>query len=236
MRLSMFRPLVGAAVMALGTSTLVIACDLGVDYPFGPPGFGGAPAPVFDAGAPREHPDTCDVDEGDSCFGPTADACETKKHANPTCNGSLDCTGSVWKRRPAARSTCASECPAAYGEDQPEACAIPNAGTLICEYFEGTCGCAPVLPVDADAGDAGDAGEDAEDAGESDGGETDAGSLRRYEWRCIKAEAGCPRMRPVIGSDCVRPMTCDYGDCLFEDGIRMRCYSGTWSSEKRCEL
>ena len=57
----------------------------------------------------------------------------------------------------------------------------------------------------------------------------DAGKL--YEWRCIHADqdAGCPRKRPRIGAECVRPLSCDYGTCVFEDGVVMDCYSGYWA-------
>jgi len=232
MRMTTIRGLAGAA---LATSSLVIACDLGNDFSFVRPGFPGARGAAVDAGSVREPPDPCDVAEGERCSFSKTDVCETKEHANPACNESLHCDNDRWRRRPAERSTCAIDCPSQYVDDLPDACAAPNAGTLMCEYPEGTCGCAPIHPLDADAGDGGDesdAGEHGE--GTPDGGDVDAGPTL-YEWTCVPAARGCPRTRPRAGSACVRPMTCDYGACLFEDGVAMDCDGGTWQPQPRCE-
>jgi len=142
----------------------------------------------------------------------------------------MECS-TIWQAVPAERDACADTCPSAYVTELPDGCAIPNAGTLLCEYPEGTCGCAPIRPIEPDM-DGGDGGQDL-DAGDVDAGDVDAGPTV-YEWRCITPEAGCPRTRPAIGTECVRPMRCDYGDCLFEDGVTMRCYSGHWQAERRC--
>ncbi len=225
-----------AGATALATSSLVVACNLGDDFSLVTPGFPGSAGGFLDAGVPTEQPSICDVGEGDGCSFAGIETCEMKEHANPACNPTLHCERSTWQRKPPTKSSCASACPESYVVDPDTSssrCALPNAQTLICEYPEGTCGCAPVRPVEHDAGDAGDAGEEPADAGESDAGDVDAGSTV-YAWRCVRPEAGCPRMRPRIGTECVRPMTCDYGDCLFEDGVTMRCYSGSWVSETRC--
>jgi hypothetical protein len=220
------------------SSALLLACNLGDDYYPSSGGFGGVPgrATPFDAGS-ADTPGACDqADEGSSCFNfsPSENisaSCEHKKLANPACNATLRCLGNEWTRAAPERSLCATECPTAYVAEMPDGgCAIPNAGTLICEYPEGTCGCAPIRAVDPDAGEGG-AGEPDEDAGESD---ADAGPTV-YEWRCVTPAAGCPRTRPRIGDDCVLPMSCDYGDCLFDDGVTLGCYDHHWQVEWRCE-
>lgn len=232
MRMRAFR---WTVLTAIAISSLVVACDLGDDLLFPPtPGFGGTGA-FFDAGSRSNPKSACDdITEGARCFASQATACEAKEHANLACNSVMRCSASAWRRTPPERDECAAECPSAYVAERPDACAFPNAGTLVCEYPEGTCGCAPVRPVKPDAGDGADGGDDSTDAGETDAGEADAGPVV-YEWRCVTPEAGCPRTRPAVGTECVRPMSCDYGDCVFEDGVRMRCYSGDWATEKRCD-
>jgi len=239
MRLKAFR---WTALGTIATSSIVVACNLGDGAYFSGGGFAGSSGAVFDAGSSAFARSTCDeITEGVACATSEIDTCETKVHANLACNRALRCTSSRrWSSTAPERDACASDCPSAFVADPPDACAIPNAGTLICEYPEGTCGCAPVRPVEHDAGDAGDAGAGtgtggpgAEDAGEFDGGDVDAGPTT-YEWRCVTPEAGCPRTRPPVGTACVRPMACDYGDCLFDDGVTMHCYSRHWVSEKRC--
>ncbi|MDF2691952.1 MAG: hypothetical protein K0S65_335 [Labilithrix sp.] len=234
------RRVAGSWLLRLAASSaLLLACNLGDDYYPSPGGFGGIPGrgPVFDAGS-ADTPRTCDgAREGSACFNSSTRAsftgsCEDKKLANPACNATLRCLGNEWTRGVPQRSACATGCPAAYVAEMPDgSCAIPRANTLICEYPEGTCGCAPVRAVDWDAGDGG-SGEPDEDAGESDAG--DAGPTA-YEWRCVTPAAGCPRKRPRIGDDCVLPMSCDYGDCLFDDGVTMHCYDQHWRADRRCD-
>jgi hypothetical protein len=48
-------------------------------------------------------------------------------------------------------------------------------------------------------------------------------------WKCVSAEEECPKARPHVGAPCVRPMTCDYGSCLFE-GNAMECELGFWET------
>ncbi len=170
--------------------------------------------------------------EGTSCAAGPAEGCEQKTLANPRCNVVLTCDYDFSWRTSRELTDCATDCPAAFATEAPSACAGPHSDSRICEYQEGTCGCAPLFaspssdggdagsPVDAAAGDAGDADAD------GDTGNTPIG----YEWRCVTPAAGCPRTRPANGASCVRPMSCDYGECVFRDGVRMDCEEGFWRS------
>jgi hypothetical protein len=163
--------------------------------------------------------------------------CEIGEHPNPLCNLEIVCT-STWEVEHDA-ATCEDECPADLVLEREGACDIPNAKTLRCEYPDQgyTCGCAPVY-TDPDAGDAGP-GEPADDAGEiGDGGIEEPGRIpATYVWRCVQPAPGCPRVRPRFGLQCVRPMTCDYGGCVFEDGWRaglsVECSGGFWKKMER---
>lgn len=242
------RGAIGAALM-IGP---IIGCkDDYYDYPYGVGGgFGGGTS----SGAvyrPDASSELCDnVSEGTDCYRSFDDArCEKGEHPNGNCNPHLGCNDdSVWEWLPPPRAVCAptSACPAAYTESAPDdLCQRPDAISLLCEYDEGTCGCAPVRrpATDDDAGEDADADADAgadADASDADAGATDAGS-RAYEWRCVHPDrdAGCPRRRPREGFACVRPMTCDYGDCVFEDGYRMDCSNRIWvrdpSRSEQCD-
>lgn len=202
-------------------------------------------------------PEICETaKENDSCYGTRASTfCEQGESANANCNAHLVCGDDTWSKDPPQRAICAptSACPSTYTETVPdELCKRPDAISLLCEYDEGTCGCAPVGGVDRGATDfpakkdagakdaGGDASSDAGDAGAKDAGKADAGP-RTYEWKCVQPDrdAGCPRRRPREGIDCVRPINCDYGFCVFEDGYRMDCYSGSWvrdlSRSEQCD-
>jgi hypothetical protein len=217
-------------------SLALVACNLGDDYyPFPPPSFGGGTSsrPVDAGSRSADSVGTCDkAEEGSMCSvtsGSSITFCEVKKLANRACNAVLRCNGGYeWASEIPEKTDCATKCPEAYVADRADACAFPGAGSLICEYPEGTCGCAPVRPV----GDGGDGGDGDASEGSEDAGESDAGTL--YEWRCVKPAVGCPRTRPSIGSDCVVPMRCDYGDCLFEDGLKVYCSDGQWAPASSC--
>ncbi len=219
-----------AAAVVLTISALVGACNLSNDY-YPSPGFGGAPGSFFDAGSRSEPSHACDdPEEGASCYGvdPRSNLCETKVHANEACNARLRCDDYAWSAEPAVKRDCPTDCPSTYVTDLPDGCSAPNAGALLCEYPEGTCGCAPVRPGHADGG--ADGGEDVEDAGGLDGGGD--GGPTVYEWKCVTAEPGCPKTRPRAGAPCARRIECDYGSCVFEDGVAMAC-TGVWSVESR---
>jgi hypothetical protein len=187
------------------------------------------------------------VTEGISCYsgGITATTCEQGASANASCNPHLFCNDEhVWEKEPPQRAVCAGAavCPATYTASAPDdLCKRPDAIGLLCEYDEGTCGCAPVGGIDRSR-----PGFPKKDAGENDASAADAGTAsdagpRTYEWKCIQADrdAGCPRRRPREGIDCVRPLNCDYGYCVFEDGLRMDCYQGSWvrdlSRSEQCD-
>ncbi|MBX3262584.1 MAG: hypothetical protein KF782_23085 [Labilithrix sp.] len=223
-----------AGLTAATACTLLAACNLGSDGTFvSGGGFGGGSRPFTDGGTTSAPRGPCDTAEpGASCYESQQLACEQGDSANMACNAHVRCDSYLWELEPPEKARCATECPPAYVEELPDGCAVENAGTLLCAYPEGTCGCAPVFSDAADAGaDGGEDGQGDEDAGESDAGGVDAGPVA-YTWKCVTPEAGCPRTRPLAGAACVRPLSCDYGDCLFEDGVRMRCYSGHWTVER----
>ncbi len=223
-------------VMGFVGLALLVACDsVTDDVGF----FGGSGGIAFDAGTPATEPLPESICEsaavGQSCAY-TPDECEIGSKANITCNDVLDCNAGRWRLREAG--ACVFDgCAPTFGADpSPGTCDRPNANTLRCEYDEGTCGCAPVRASDLDGGDAGDADlppdplDDGGDAG--DGGST---SQRRYVWKCIAKPEGCPRVRPRVGSECVKPMNCDYGECVFDDGqetgLLLRCSGNFWGRD-----
>ncbi|MBX3200208.1 MAG: hypothetical protein KF850_39605 [Labilithrix sp.] len=171
----------------------------------------GATASLPDASVELEV-DVCELEPGSSCLTATERVCERGAHAAPYCNEVMRCVGSSWERTRAA--ACAATCPAAHDPRAPGACDVANAGTLLCAYPEGTCGCAPAHVEDEDEAD--------------DGGV----SPTRYVWTCVKPAPGCPRTRPRLGARCVTPMECDYGVCVFEHGALVRCASGRWDVER----
>jgi hypothetical protein len=197
---------------AANLAALAFACDDGDFVPT--PGVTSGRAPVsLDAGPFVPPTPPCEAAVvGEACPNDPV-VCETGPDPNPTCNRRIRCGGIAWQDD-VADASCAAGCPAAYDPDRPDACGIPLAGTLRCEYpDEGfTCGCARARKG-ADAGDAADAGN-ASDAG--------------YVWTCVEATATCPSTRPHVGAPCVVPMTCDYGACVFDDGPSMRCLGGFW--------
>lgn len=163
-------------------------------------------------------------------------ACEQGASASSACNTRLLCKKTRWVVDDTERSTsaCAFQCPADYTESAPGLCDAAGIATraTLCEYPDGICGCAPIGGFDLHGADAGDAGD-----GGAEGGSPDAGSIP-YEWRCVKpaptlddptsGETKCPHIRPHEGSECVVPITCDYGFCDFADGVQMGCYAQKW--------
>lgn len=206
----------GAAALVL-----VVACNLdGEDATQPIPGLSTPASPgrtVFDAGVAGPGP-CATAAAGAACTGGAAD-CEIGDHADLRCNLRLTCVARVWRPEPTAGRACETGCPATAEPNRPDGCDGPSPGTVRCAYPDErlTCGCAPRIP---DAGASRDAG--------------DGGVM--YAWTCIETDAGCPRVRPRIGAACVRPMTCDYGACAFDDGVATRCYSGTWIREPRSTL
>jgi hypothetical protein len=249
------------ARIAIGLAFMVgpiLACNDDNEYdPYygggpvsGTSGFGGSSSGTsgYSIDAGKELCET--VKEGTSCYTgrTTATSCEQGESANASCNPHLFCNNRhVWEQEPPQRAVCAGSavCPATYTASAPDdLCKRPDAIGLLCEYDEGTCGCAPVGGVDRSVPDFPwkDAGEnDAGDVRDNDAGTASDAGPRTYEWKCIQADrdAGCPRRRPREGIDCVRPLNCDYGYCVFEDGLRMDCYQGSWvrdlSRSEQCD-
>lgn len=257
------KPRVWPVVLRLGIGLAlmagpIIGCDDDAYYPYY--GFGGGAASSSGSfgsstsgSLGENHVDLCDsVTEGADCYsGRIATSCERGDSANANCNPHLVCsTKGLWTTEAPQRAVCAptTACPTSYTETVPDAlCKRPDAKSLLCEYDEGLCGCAPVggldrgtsgtIPTKKDAG-AKDSGSDSGHALDAGAPPSDAGT-RTYEWKCVHADrdAGCPRRRPREGIECVRPLNCDYGYCAFEDGFRMDCYSGNWVRDtSRSEL
>lgn len=245
-----------AARVAIGFMLMVgpiIGCDDDSDYYpyYSSSGFGGSSGTSGSTGATGYYGDAgaeyCEtVVEGVSCYtSRVVTSCEQGPGANANCNSHLSCDDGLWTKEPPQRTSCApiAACPATYTESVgDDLCKRPDAISILCEYDEGTCGCAPVGGV-IKPGTPKDAGKDSGDSGDAQvptdaGSKADAGP-RTYEWKCVQPDhdAGCPRRRPREGIDCVRPLHCDYGYCVFEDGYQMNCSTGSWVREllKRSE-
>lgn len=215
------RALLRTTLGALLVSASAVACLTDPDEGFYGFASGGG-STTYDASVPPFESACSQIKAGDGCGynDDPSTPCEVSAFANYRCNYELACnTSHVWQQV-GAKAGCApvSACPAAYTETNPDGCTIAQSSSLICEYDEGTCGCALVDDVqDADAG------------ADADASMPDASA--HYEWRCVQADhdAGCPRKRPRSGTECVRPIMCDYGACVFEDGVEMDCYSGFWA-------
>jgi hypothetical protein len=223
------------ALASLGASALsLLSCSLnGFDDSFGSGGFfGGSSGSSFVDASTTVPPSPCTTAViGASCYTYSgASVCEIGDLANRSCNASIKCGNSYSWESDSNGTSCDVDCPAVYTEEvDGGACAAPNAATLQCAYIEGTCGCATPANIPSDAGITGDA-DAAGDAGSSDGG--DAGP-RILTWTCVKPAKGCPHVRPRLGSSCVRPIACDYGACVFDDGISVRCSGGFWVDDSR---
>jgi hypothetical protein len=160
-----------------------------------------------------------------------SDECEIGDDPNPACNTRLECQSQRWVAidPPAA---CTHNCPGSLILERDGGCEGADAPTLRCEYPDEayTCGCAPFY-TDAGVPDAGKP----LDAGKTDGGKKPGRIPAGYKWACVKPADGCPRERPRLGAACVKPLSCDYGRCLFEDGeedgLELRCYGRSWERQ-----
>jgi hypothetical protein len=128
-------------------------------------------------------------------------------------SGSFGSSGGTWSRR--KRNACAGRCPETFDGIVPGAqCQTKpflDVPEVACSYLEGTCACV----ADADAGT----------SSSSDGGLTS----RPGHWRCAPPPRnGCPAQRPPLGSECVRPMDCDYGSCIIERDLSFSCVGRAW--------
>lgn len=125
--------------------------------------------------------------------------CEVGHDLDRACNDVYECSNAGWKKL--LRPTCVGRCPETFAEIVPgAACSDIAVG---CSYLEGTCACVP----------------------DGDGGTGDAyAGPPPGIWRCAPPPGnGCPAQRPPIGSNCVRPMTCDYGACALGRDVVYSC-------------
>lgn len=235
-----WRAIFGVTIVSLG---VLAACNLDGKYDsggFSSSGFtSSSTSGGFDAGVPSARSSVCDnAVLGGGCQTFTSsgnvtrsDECELGEDPNPVCNTRLECQGKRWVAidPPAA---CVHDCPSSLVLERDGGCEGADAKTLRCEYPDQayTCGCAPFY-TDAGAPDAGNV---------ADGGKPDAGNKpgripAGYRWSCVKPAAGCPRQRPRLGAACVKPLSCDYGRCVFEDGeedgLELRCYGQAWERQ-----
>jgi hypothetical protein len=212
----------------------VAACNLsdddsGFGFPFGGGSTGAIPTAT--ATAPEKQSPCGYALEGYMCNYGGPSICESGKNGNANCNDFLKCSGSQWELEPSAKTAreagaCVQTCPTDESNPPATVCDPPISSTLICEYQLTTCGCGH--PSDAGRIDGGKKDASAEggvDAGASDAGKGDGG---KYVWTCVEPGPGCPRVRPRVGSPCVKPITCDYGACTFDDGLSVRCSGGYW--------
>jgi hypothetical protein len=207
------RPLLLAPLAGIA---LVVACSATESWgPFvdvsgpAPPGVAGvappgtvafeSPCPGFDAPIPGS---ACSRMQTSSA--PWDGTCEYGHDLDRKCNDVFQCSGG-WRQL--ARNDCFGRCP-----DTIDTIVLGSACsdvTVGCSYLEGTCACVP------------DGDTDADDGGLDAGGGPVAG-----RWRCAPPPGnGCPAQRPSIGSDCVKPMTCDYGACALGREVVYSCLS-----------
>lgn len=147
-----------------------------------------------------------------SSCGPIGSVCEYGNSPDMQCNVTFACvddlvTGAAWVSRPSV--LCPSyECPksstVASLEGTP--CGLPTSeggapadvDELICPMTDGVCACTTG---------------------------PDAAHAHARRWACTRPSSGCPTARPLVGSSCTTPRTCDYGGCAFKRGLTMVCSS-----------
>ncbi len=162
------------------------------------------------AGGPSPCP-SAPADDGSAC-GPQGLECEWGASNVEECDTVGHCNGGRWQvTSPAAGSSnCGASvdpaCPASFG-------AVPAAGScasdgLVCDYPQGRCACAtPSIVTSLD------------------------GSVSPDEWFCQDPGAGCPPLRPRVGSACQdsEAQYCDYGaECTIPGGAVEACTGGIW--------
>jgi hypothetical protein len=165
-------------------------------------------------------------EEGDPCDGNSHPrSCEYGHDLNRQCNDFYECNGHWTRRQP---SICFGRCPSAI-----EAIVVGTACDDVsvgCSYLDGTCACVP--DDDAGASDAAPTDAAVMDAAVTDGAVMDAGASDASSgghWRCAPTPGnGCPAQRPPRDSDCVRPMTCDYGTAVLLRDVTYACVYNVW--------
>lgn len=131
--------------------------------------------------------------DGTSCQN-SALRCEYGSHVDARCNPFFECDGNAWHEAPG--ESCAGACPSNRADIVAgEPCVLPDARSEV----ETLCAAATELCACRRGDD---------------------GASR---WTCTPRDAGCPAMRPRIGSTCGSARVCDYGACIFESGLTMEC-------------
>ena len=200
-----------ASPAACGPSTVTIGVE---DGSVGPgdatvgdssPGDGGADGPGHVA-CPSVAPPA-----GAPCPEPGQE-CEYGSSATPACNRLGHCTASGWLYGgTVCDAGCATSCPTAVCPagypvgPSPSSALACSASGLVCSYADGTCACSLAATATAAHPDAG------------------------VHWTCFPAQAGCPVLRPAIGTACssaAPAMKCNYGAC--SGGVELSCTSGFW--------
>jgi hypothetical protein len=154
----------------------------------------------------------------DFCVDPGM-VCEYGISPRAECNQILRCNSNqAWVAD--RRAACAENCPSARADiSVGRECGDT---TAICSYVEATCGCV----------------EKQSDAGAGTDSEVDAGvTASKGTWVCVTPPAGCPSMRPTLGTQCVKPMTCDYGTCELHVSLNVACKDNAWvlASRPSCD-
>jgi len=207
----------------LGAWVLVAGCGLGHsqsldDGGAGDDGGGGGGGGGHDAGLVS----ACGASvptSGTPCNVPDL-VCEFGSDPNAQCNTLAGCVEGKWEVQRSGGENCptpapgSKSCPATY-DDVEEGTACPKQD-LECGYgSQGYCVC--TTPI---------SGPPLLDASNS------------QMWYCDRPGAGCPTLRPRMGSACSKDgQYCDYGGCTMPGGSALRCESGRWvGGEIGCPL
>jgi hypothetical protein len=142
----------------------------------------------------------------ESCSTPNV-TCEYGESPDPYCNDLYECSGAMWLAETGPACPVATgACPTTYGS----ATGSCSSDEQICPYAQGTCICT-----------------------------SDPGGLPIENgpvWSCTPTTAGCPAVRPDLGTPCSAPASrsCDYGQC--SGGVAESCQGGYWqlSTDNAC--
>lgn len=233
--------LIHRAALAIAGAALAAGCgDLYADPvpSFTPTPFASG-ASFVDAAAtiPHDFVTPCPanaVEEGAACKDPGL-TCEYGSSPDMRCNTTLACApndafGPTWTARPSVLCPTYA-CPAKadkVAQIDGTVCEIPvpdasagvadasapksppptDADELVCPLSDGVCACTTG---------------------------PDAAHAHNRRWVCTTPISACPAQRPLSGSECFSPRSCDYGSCAFKRGIRMSCDGSVWTTgESTC--
>lgn len=175
---------------------------------------------VLDAAAtvPRDFVSTCSsvpAREGTPCSS-IGSVCEYGSSPDMRCNTTVACSvvqsgATAWVARPSVLCpsyACPTGDPSAV-DGTP--CALPSDDggvpssndELVCPMTGATCACTTG---------------------------PDAAHAHERRWVCTRPTNLCPSARPLAGSSCGSPRSCDYGSCAFKRGLIMECTDGVWTT------